>query len=242
VDIAFVIANEQRYPDAQAIIASAHRLGLSLSWIGDDPLCFELAGAGSFIAMLLPMPHPDAAHMPAGVTSPSSDELAAATTHFVLTATGLAGEPRERDLTMAALTAAIVENTSAIGAMLAHGVIFHKAQLFAELAALGVEQGALPPELAVDITAARESDIRMSFLTHNLQRYGREELYVTCPVDGQGALDFVFSLVRWMLTDPDKQFPTGDTLGRTANERIPIQRVDNPTGEGPPVLLLELPG
>ena len=60
----------------------------------------------------------------------------------------------------------------------------------------------------------------------------RDSFYVTCPVRGKGALDFLYGLVRWMITDPDKQLPTGDTVGRTADEKVTVQRVPSPTGSG----------
>lgn len=141
---------------------------------------------------------------------------------------------------MALLAAAVIDNVDAVGAMLGHGVVFHKPALFSEMAAAGVKTGALPPEIAVDITAAQESAKRMSFLTHGMARYGREELYVTCPIKGKGALGFVFDLTRWLLTDRDKQLATGETIGRTAEEKIRIERVPNPTGRGGPVIRLAL--
>jgi hypothetical protein len=81
----------------------------------------------------------------------------------------------------------------------------------------------------------------MSFLTHGLVRYGREEFLVTRPVSGEGALDLVFSMARWMLQDADKHLPTGDTLGRSEDETILIQREPNPTGSEDVVIRLDLP-
>ena len=95
--------------------------------------------------------------------------------------------------------------------------------------------------VAVDITAAQESPSRMSFLTHGLRRYGREEFFMTCAIEGKGALAFVLSMTRWMLADPDKHLPTGDTVGRDADEKVPVQRVPNPTGDGTEVIRLDLP-
>ena len=242
LDIAFVLVNTPEYPDAAHVIATGKRLGLTMTAVSNEPLCFELPHGGSLIAMLMPAPHPDVPGMPFGPTSPPPEEAVAAGAHYVLTAQGLTGSLRERDTQMALLATTIIDNTDAVGAMLGHGVLFHKARLFAAMAELAAKEGVLPPEIAIDITNARESPTRMSFLTHNMERYGREELYITCPIRGTGALDFVFQLVRWMLTDLDKQFPTGDTLGRTAEEKIRIERVPNPTGHGPDVIRLELDG
>lgn len=242
LDIAFVLVNTPEYPAASHVIATARRLGVAMTSAGGgEPLVFELAGGGTLIAMLMPAPHPDVPGMPFGPTSPDPDEAAAAGAHYVLTAQGLTGSPRARDAQMALLATTIIDNTDAVGAMLGHGVVFHKARLFAAMAELAAKDGVLPPEIAVDITSARESEHRMSFLTHNMARYGREDLYVTCPIRGTGALDFVFSLVRWMLTDTEREFPTGDTIGRTAEERIRIERVPSPIGHGATVIRLALP-
>jgi hypothetical protein len=186
-------------------------------------------------------PHPDVHRMPVGPTSPPLDEARAAPAHLVVTAMGLEGDEAERDLEIAALTACVIASCDAVGAMLGHGILFHKAMLFADLAKLGAEHGQLPVEIAVDVTAAGEPGDRMSFLTHGLRRYGREELFVSCPVRGKGALGFVYALARWMLADSEKQFPTGDTVGRTEDEKIRIQRMPSPIDPEQTVIRLDLP-
>jgi hypothetical protein len=187
-------------------------------------------------------PHPDAAGMPLGITSPPAEDVAAAPAHLVVGAVGLTGDERDRDTVLAKLTAAVVDCTDAVAAMLGHGAIFHRAGIFADAAKLAAdEHEPLPVELAVDITAAPESATHMSFLTHGMQRYGREELYITCPVEGTGALSLVYTIARWILGDPTVALPTGDTVGRTAEERLLVQRVPSPTGGGPDVIRLDLP-
>lgn len=244
MDLGFVLVSKAKYPDAKKLVKHAAALGLELTRVetGDDKemLTFELAGGGTVIYALMPAPHPDAPHMPTGPTAIGDKELAAQKAHFIVTAMQLPGDVEQRDFTTAALVAALIQCTDALGAMLAHGVVFHKAELFAGMVGEGAKEGALPPEIAVDITIARESEDRMSFLTSGMERYGREELYVTCPINGQGALGFVFDMTRWLLQDRDKQLPTGDTLGRTADEKIRIQRVPNPRGQGAPVIRLDL--
>jgi hypothetical protein len=179
--------------------------------------------------MLVDAPHPDAAKMPFGPTSIPEDQAHAA--HLIVTVMGLTGTPREIDTQLAALTAAVVDNVPAIGAKLGHGAVFHKAKVFSGLAALGVEQGVIPPELAIDIVTERISESRMAFRTFNMPRYERENFYITCAIRGKGALDFVMGLVRWLLIDPTKQLPTGETVGRTSTEKITIHRVKSPEGE-----------
>lgn len=242
-ETAFVLLAESAAPDPAAVVAAAQQLGLDLALETDSVhegiQSFRL-GDATLMSMLVAAPHPDAPEMPYGPTSPRLEEAVAAPAHLIATALKLDGDARARDAVMAGFTAALIRSTPAIAAMLGHGIVFHKAALFADLAALGVQEGALPPELAVDITAARESETHMSFLTHNMPRYGREDFYITCPIQGRGALDFLFSLVRWMLSDPDKHLPTGDTIGRTASEKVEIQRVPNPADATAQVIRLDL--
>lgn len=242
VDLAFVLVKTAKYPDAAAIVATAKKLGIALEAgaAGSEPLGFSIGSGGELFVMLMPAPHPDAPHMSYGPTSPSIEDASGAPAHFVVTAMGLDGDERTRDLLMASLTACVIDHTDAIAAMLAHGVVFHQARLFSEMAALGAQEGLLPPEIAIDVTAADEGGGRMSFLSHNMPRYGREDFFVTCPVSGKGALDFVYMMVRWLYTDLEKQLPTGDTVGRSPTEKIQVQRVPNPTGNGDTVIRLDL--
>ena len=245
-DLSFILIEGKNPPSISRVIANAKALGIPLVPSPDETtrepnlLSFDLPGSGHLLVMRMPIPHPDAPGMPVGATSPSPDEIATCREHLLVTAVGLTGSARERDVRMAVLTAAVVRSCDAVGAMLAHGVLFHKAGLFADLAEAAASAGALPIEIAVDVTAAREPGDRVSFLTHGMQRYDREELFVTCPERGRGALGFVYGMTRWLLTDTEKVLPTGDTVGRSAEEKILVQRVPSPIGEGPSVIRLDL--
>lgn len=244
MDLAFVLVDRPTSPAPAAIIAAGDALGIPMTLTSalpdDGPMSFALASGATVLYALMPAPHPGARET-RGPLSPSPDELSRSGAHFIVTALGLQGDVDDKDLQMAALTAVLVQaHGGAVGAMLAHHATFLKAGLFRDFAALAVEDGQLPVELAVSITAAGEPSNRMSFLTHGLARYGREELYVTCPVTGRGALDFVLSMARWLYTDRSKRLPTGDTVGRTATEKIVVQRVPSPMGSGPDVIRLDL--
>lgn len=243
-DLSFVLVTEARYPEADAVISFADELGLVLTLSVEDAepglLTFDGEGEPFFVAMLIEAPHPDALDMPMGPMSPSREDIAAAKAHFVLTAVGVEGDHAARDLVMAQFTAAVVKATAGVAAMLAHGVVWHRGELYHELVGVGATEGELPVELAVDVTAGAEDHARCSFLTHGLARYGREELYVTCPRDGTGAVGFVFDIARWILSD-DPPLPTGNTIGRSIEERLVVMRVPNPTGTGPSVIRVDLP-
>jgi len=93
----------------------------------------------------------------------------------------------------------------------------------------------------VDLAFAAEPRGRVSVVTHGMTRCGRGEFGITESAPGSGSLDLALSMAGWMLAEPDKQLPTGDTVGRSADEKLRVQRVPNPTGSGPAVIRLDLP-
>ena len=238
--LAFVLLAENGYPDPANVIGEAARLGIGLTHEMGEPtmLNFRIDSGGNLIVMHIDAPHPDAATMPVGPTSPEPSTVAAHVGHYVVTVMGHDDTTVHPDVLMGIITASLIRSSTAVGAMLGQGAIFHRADVFAAF----VEEAGMEiaSEIAVDITAAREGDDRMSFLTHGLDRYDREEFYVTSSVHGQGALEYVMALAKWMLADRDKVLPTGDTVGRTAEEQIIVQRVPSPIEGKPPVIRLDL--
>lgn len=225
--------------DIGHFLQAAANLGLPLK-PGDpsnDTPTFEFPTGGFVMLAAIDAPHPDAPNMPMGPMAPTPEDIAGAHAHVLVTVMGVEGNVSECDRTLARLLAATIHATTAVAAMMGDGKMFVRAPMFADLA----EDDGVPAELVVDITAAPEPDERMSFLTHGLVRYGREEFYITCPVDGTGGWKMASMLTRWMITDPSKELPTGDTIGLTADQKLVVQRVPNPTGDGPEVIRLDMP-
>lgn len=256
--LSFIIVSDLEPLDTGAVIASGATYGLALSISppsnddldpaqdaneeGADITSFDLAGGQTVFVMLMPIPHPDVKEMARGPLSPDDmDSVINGIGHYIVTVTGLEGTVDEVDIKMSAITASLMAGCKPLGVLKMPGVLFHRPDLFASCAKEAVESNRLPMLISVDITAAQENDSHMSFLTHNLQRYGREEFYVVAPSEGKGALDYVINLIQWMLNERDYHLPTGDTVGRTADEKIIVQRVPNPTGEGADVIRLEIP-
>ncbi len=242
IDLAFILAKTAAVRP-QAVVAEAGKLGVTLEHQpGDEdgPLSFEIEGGGTFMVMPIAARHPDADQMPQLLTAPEPEEVTAHGAHIILTGYNLVGEEAARELSMALLTAAVVRATEAVGAMLKSGVGFHRAEVFADLAEVAAEYGDLPPQLAVDVTFAAEPEQRMSLLTHGMRRRGLEEIFVTCSRTGGGAEDFLYSIAGWLLEEPTKRLPTGDTVGRNEHEKITVQREANPSGEPGEVIRLDL--
>ena len=245
IGLGFLLTSSVRL-DNQALIRAAAASGITLVEMppaadeeASPVASFQMEGGGILMVMPIDAPHPDAAGMARTPLTVDEEGLAKASAHFIVTAMNLQGDVRQRDTTLAKLVGATVQATDAIGAMLGHGVLFYKADLFA--AAAKGDNGEPPMLVSVDLTMAAEGEGRMSVLSHGMERYGREEFYVTASQTEKGALDFTMSMVTWLLYDADKELPTGDTVGRSAEEKLIVQRVANPTGEGPEVIRLDLP-
>ena len=242
IELAFILSKTARALPS-AVVEQAGKLGITLEYkpaSEDNPLTFEIEGGGTFLVMPIAARHPDVDQMAHLLTAPEPEEVEAHQAHIILTGYDLVGDELARELSMALLTAAVVRATDAVGAMLKSGLGFHRAEVFADLAQVAAEYGDLPPQLALDVTLAPEPAQRMSLLTHGMRRRGAEEILVTCSRTGEGAEDFLYSIAGWLLEDPSKRLPTGDTVGRDENERVKVQRVANPSGEPGEVIRLDL--
>lgn len=251
IGLSFIVLNDMEAPTPKAIMAAAHSMGIELTQVdsesepnadGPDPLVFNLGDDSRLLVMLMPIPHPDAGDMMQGPLSPPDlNEVVEGPAHLVVSAMQLPGTIDEQDIRMAALTASVVEACNAVAVLKMPGRIFHRPALFVDCARDAIKDGELPMLICVDISMAREPDDRISLLTHNMDRYGRENFYVFAGEDPSEAMDYTMNLVTWMLSDREYHLPTDDTIGRTAEEKITVQRVPNPTGEGDDVIKLELP-
>ncbi|MCB9601186.1 MAG: hypothetical protein H6721_21000 [Sandaracinus sp.] len=240
IDLAAVLLQAPRPLDPAALVEAGARFGLTLTPKGTDGVISLDLPEGDVHLVLIEAAHPGAAEPAYGPLAIEAEVTRATTAHVLVTGRELPGEVRERDATMLRLVAATLQATGGVSASLAPGVIFHRPGLVLDFAALVAEEGELPFEVAVDITSARESEDRMSFLTHGLERHGSEDLYVTASVNGRGALDFLLGVGRWFHQQPEMRLPTGDTLGRSETERVTIQRVPSPIDPSRTVVRLDL--
>ncbi len=244
LDTAFVLVAPAGMPDESKLVDKALELGWSLTPSSEDAgesLAFDIADGGTLTVFQMPIPHPDAAELSRGLTSPDPDEAAAAPAHLVVVVSGQDGRTvRERDMRAVKATAAVTAACTCAGAMLGHGTVMHRAAVFSGLDAEDVESG-LPVIACLDVTLAAEGNGRVSLLTHGMARYGREELFVQCAeAEMSGGIDFTYTIADWLLSTPDKHVPTGDTVGRSPDEKIPVERVSSPVEPAETVMLLRL--
>lgn len=255
ISVGFVLFAGTTSPEPKRIEAAAREFGWLIRSDGSDSdsksgaelsdtttMSFASEEQLSCIVGFIPSPLPDRQTIQHGPTSPRIELTTATRSHAVVTVMSQTLSAEVLNIRLLALLAAVIDaGADPIGAITHNATVVHQAALVSDFAKLAMREGVMPAEMAVDVTVAREPEDRMSFLTHGLHHYGREEFFITCSPRGKGALEFLFMMVGWMLAEPDKVLPTGDTVGRTAEEKIRIQRVENPARPDQQAIRLNLP-
>lgn len=238
-DLSLVLLSESTLPDVAKFISSPRlsHLGASIEKERDEQLVFALGGGGHLLVSLVEALPPELG--PAALLGGLSEEaIGSAKAHLIVAALGLMGGRRERDAAFAQLVAALLEASPAIGATFGEGLCYQDAAFFSR--AVDSAEGEVPVFLAIDITAAPEPEERISFLTHGMERYEREEFFVTAPLSGDGALPFLLELMHWCISEDERELAPGDTVGRTEDERIVVRRMPSPIGAEAQVIRLDL--
>lgn len=238
-DLSLVLLREAALPDVSSFLESPRVSGAAPSLIEekDDQLIFALE-PGTHLLVSLVRDLPPEMGPAALLGRLDEDALSSAKAHLVVAALGLAGERRERDAAFAQIVAALLEASASLGATFGEGLCYQEARFFAR--AVDSAEGEVPVFLAVDITAAPEPEERISFLTHGMERYGREEFFVTAPLNGDGALPFMLELMHWSISEPERELAPGDSVGRTEEERIVVKRTPSPIGGERSVIRFDL--
>lgn len=241
--LGFVLLHRAGLPDPDTLTRRLAAFGVGAARPTDTSETMQtwaLPDEVSLVVMSMGAPHPDAGRMATGPMTPTAEAAAAAPAHAIVVVSGLGGSASAQDGQLARILAAVAASCPSLAVMLGHGCMFYRTDVFVAFVD-SLRPGGFPTEVCVDVTVAREPDGRISMLTHGLVRYGREEFYVLAPsARANDAFDMATMMARWMIADPAKQLPTGETVGRSETEKIRVHRVGSPAGAGPDVIRLEL--
>lgn len=230
--------------DPAQVIEEAQLLGIHLRLAeeqpaGGRPLVFEGPAGLTMLAMSIEAPHPDAAKLAVLPWSARPDELAAHRAHIIVAVLGLPADARVQDPVLARLALAVGRASDALGLIFGSGITAHRLDLAATLL-VGQEPTQAPVELTVDLRVYAEPPGGVAVLTHGLPRYKREDFLIRTRRGVAEAVALAQVMSRWMVEDPKKELPTDDTVGRTADEKLTVQRVPHPDGGGETVVLLDM--
>lgn len=90
------------------------------------------------------------------------------------------------------------------------------------------------------VSIAHEADGRLSMLSTGMAQLNLPDLLLVAPAsESDAALEVFFDLLGYV-ADLGTPLPEGDTVGRTADERLPVRYVPSPIDPGTRVWRVEL--
>jgi hypothetical protein len=162
------------------------------------------------------------------------------THHLIVTLNTDTGTPLERHVLLTKFIAALLESSDAAGVYCGSGRVVHPPEMYCRSAA-ALTAGTVIPHLWIDLRCWPEEGQGFRFATTGLHAFGilevevdrsswkPNELYDFCT-------NFVIHLLRRGSTIPD-----GDTIGRSATEKVKIRHAESLWEREGPVMKIELP-
>jgi len=251
MNLAFVLLSASALPkgeDVERAFASyaangqTLRLGRSKAKKpGGETLEFDTAGGGYAIVALMPAPVPNNEADEAVRYSVSALggrwKLPLHKAHLVVVAQG-GGSPLERLGAFTSILAAVVEASSTVGVYCGNAGATHDPRFFRELAREHDARSRLP--LWSGVSIAREADGRLSLLSLGMKQLELPDLLLVAPSGkADEALPMLYDLLAYVISR-GRPLADGDTVGRTAAEKLPVHYVPSPVDPKVKVWRVEL--
>lgn len=166
-------------------------------------------------------------------------KLPAHKAHLVVALTGRNNPGTVEALsTFTALLAAVVQTSPAVGIYWGQASATHEPKFFLTMA-----KDSLQARLMIwnGVSAEKEKDGRVSLLSHGMDQLGLPDLLLVSPkTKAPDALMTLFEFLS-VIAYEGKPIPEGDTVGRSAEERLQVHYVPSPIDAGKKVWRVELP-
>lgn len=241
---AFVLLRDQAPPSLTRIAASLAKWEIASDpaegsqETDDGPLRFEL-DPGALTILHAPAPVPNGeADAAAGFSLGrfgTGPEWAPHRTHLMVALTS--GDSPDLD-TLTFFTqavAAVAEAVNATGVYWGAGNVAHEASFFVEMA-----DTELPLMLWSGVSLER-GETELSLLTTGLRQFGLPELCIKAPsTRGNEALSCLFDIGGYVVRR-GRPLPEGDTIGRTATEKLPVSSEISPFDATARITVLTMP-
>ena len=241
LNLAFVLLPTARLPKAEDVARAFDRFATSkdqklrvkggASAKADDPLEFELAPGGTAFVALMPVPVPkgeadDVARFSLSALG-TGWKLPAHGAHLVVTLRdGDATAARDSLSRFASLLAAVTQVSGAVGVYWGNAHATHDPKFFITVA----EERKVATRLMLwtGVSVAREKDGRLSLLSLGMKQLGLPDLLlVAAKPSEKTALATFFDLLGYV-EGLGEALPEGDTVGRCAEEKLPVHYVPSP--------------
>jgi hypothetical protein len=159
--------------------------------------------------------------------------------HLVVTSTAPPGSVLLQSISrFTSLVAAVAQVSSAVGVYWGNAGATHAAEFFTTIAA---EQGVTPRVMLWSGVSVAHPAGKLSLLSLGMGQLSLPDLLLLAPQSsGNAALETFFDLLAY-LANRGTAIPDGDTIGRTADERLRVHYVSSPVDPGKKVWRVELP-
>jgi hypothetical protein len=247
-NFAFVLLSRPELPDADAIVrsfASLSQQTLRTSRENGDPpgseiLKFEIDDDSAALVMLLPMPVPNGEAEEAARFSLSAFgtgwTLSPHQAHLVVT---LQSETPQLEsmLTLTSLLAAVAEASPAVGIYWGNAGATHDPEFFINVARDDDDDAKIM--LWTGVSFAKEPDGRLSLLSLGMRQLGLPDMWLVASKESE-PLPWLLDMLSYVVSRGEP-LPDGDTIGRTAKEKIPVRYVPSPIDGESEVCKIEQP-
>jgi hypothetical protein len=253
MNLAFVLLAEARFPDAEEIVRSFSSFtpaGHTISLCEDDEersgereiAQFELSSGGAAFVAMVPIAVPEGEADEGARFSVSALgtgwELPEHSAHLMVTLQTTEGSSVIDELScFTSLLAAVAEVSGAVGIYWGNAGATHNPELFIDVA----REPELAPKLLLwtGVSVAREADGRLSLLSLGMQQLNLPNLLLVSSSEDD-PLETFFDLLAYV-AQRGEAIPDGDTVGRSARERLKVRYVQSPVDPEAKVWRVELP-
>lgn len=248
--VAFVLLSEPRLPKREDVVQSFStfatkgqgiQLGKSEAKPDSEVLEFDLKPNGNAFVMLLPMAVPNGEADDAVRFSLSAMgtgwKLPKHNAHLIVTC-NTSGAPLESLSLLTSLLAAVVKSSPAVGIYWGEASATHDPKFFLETAQ--ESDISFRIMLWTGVSMAREADGRLSLLSLGMEQLNLPDLLLVAPKSaGSSALEAFFNLLAYV-ANRGTPIPDGDTVGRSATEKLRVQYVSSPLDQKTKVWRVEM--
>ncbi len=254
MNLAFVLLSKPALPKSEDVIRAfasfapgERQLRSSRTKSGKQSekeiLEFEISSGETVFVALMPAPVPnreaDEAARFSVASIGSGRKLSAHKAHLIVTQRGGGSLNSVESLSLfTSLLAAVAKASSTVGVYWGNAGATHDTEFFISTAK---EPGIVPRiTLWTGVSVAREQDGRLSLLSLGMSQLNLPDLLLIAPKSkGNDALFTFFDILGYVV-ERGKPIPEGDTIGRTADERLQVTYVSSPLDSSKKVWRVEL--
>ncbi len=154
----------------------------------------------------------------------AAEKMRGHTHHLIVTYFGKSEDLVGNYLTLTRLVSAAAAHTNAAGIYWGAGTLVHEPNMFTQQTA-AISRENLPLDLWIDFRIGRNEDGSFSLVTTGMKEFNHLEIEILQSFSQPDQImDFVFTIAHYIIA-ADVDVRDGETIGRTAEEKIPARHL-----------------